>query len=283
MPAQETYLRAPDGFQRYVRCWQPDGPARGAVVIVHGFCEHGGRYAALAEIFCRQGLAVFAPDLLGHGHSEGPRAYVNRFDDFLDDLDRLLVQIRAWLPAAPIFLLGHSMGGTIAARLAINRRPPLAGLILSAAAVRVHARIHPLLRKLAGVASRLFPRLRLVRIGAKYLSRNPAVVADFRADPLVFHGRFTVRIGAEILRAAQQLDLQAAQLRLPLLILHGTDDFVADVAGSRHVYDACGSADKTFRLCQNAYHDLFHDPGWEELAAETAAWITARIENKSGM
>jgi alpha-beta hydrolase superfamily lysophospholipase len=277
MQSQEAYLRAPDGSQRFVRCWQPAGPARAAAVVVHGICEHGGRYAALAEILCRQGLAVYAPDLLGHGRSEGPRAYCGRFEDFLDDIDRLLVQVRAHLPAAPIFLLGHSMGGAIAGRLVIDRQPPLAGLILSAPALRVCDNVFPLLRKLVRVANRLFPRLRVVRMGSKYLSRDPAVVADFRADPLVFHGRITVRIGAEVLRAAQQLDRRAAELRLPLLILHGTDDSVTAVAGSRHLCDASGSTDKTLRLCEGAYHDLFHDPGWEVLAAETAAWITARI------
>lgn len=275
MPPEETYLRAPDGLDRFVRTWRPAASARAAVVIVHGICEHGGRYAELAECFYRAGFRVCVPDLLGHGHSAGPRVHVRRFEQFVADVERAVQLIRADEPRLPIFVLGHSMGGAIAARLAVRSPQPLSGVILSAPAVRVHDFLFPWLRKLAVVGSVLFPRVRLVRMGSRYLSRDPAVVADFERDPLVFHERFTVRIGAEVLRAARQVETEAARLTVPLLIMHGDQDVVVDLEGSRALYAGSGAADKTLRIYPGAYHDLFHDPGWPDRAAEASVWMTA--------
>ena len=276
MHYHEHRCSASDGWERFVRVWRPNAAPQAAVVIVHGICEHGGRYAQLAETFAGAGFAAHVPDLLGHGRSGGPRVHARRFEQFVDDVERTLADVRSEHPRLPLFLFGHSMGGAIAARLAATRQQPLAGLILSAAAVRVHDHLYPLLRKLSALGSFLFPNVRLVRMGSRYLSRDPAVVADFERDPLVFHGRFTVRIGAEVLRAARQVEKEAERLTTPLLILHGDQDVVVDVEGSRVLYSRCGAADKTLRIVPGAYHDLFHDPGWPDLAAETIAWMTGR-------
>lgn len=277
----EHRLSAPDGLERLVRVWHPGAAPEAAVVIVHGICEHGGRYAELAGAFAGAGFAVHVPDLLGHGRSGGPRAHVRRFEQFVDDVERTLTAVRAENPRLPLFLLGHSMGGAVAARLAATRPQSLAGLILSAAAVRVHDHLFPLLRRLSALGSFLFPGVRLVRMGSRHLSRDPAVVADFERDPLVFHGRFTVRIGAEVLRAAWQVEQEAERLTTPLLILHGDDDAVVDIEGSRLLHSRCGAADKTLRIAVGAYHDLFHDPGWPDLTAETIAWMKARATGRS--
>ena len=263
------------------RTWVPAGAVRGVVVIVHGFCEHGGRYGRLAEELERQGFAAHVGDLRGHGKSAGSRIAIRRFDDYLHDAERQLERARQQHPGRPVFLLGHSMGGAIVLWLAITRQPPVEGLIVSAPAVSVGDRVFPLLRRVAGVCSMVAPWLRLFRVGGGRISRDPAVVADFRADPLVFHGRFPVRTGAEILRIGGEIQRHAASLTLPVLLLHGTDDKVTDPVGSRLVYDRATSADKTLRLYPGLYHDLFHEPEHRQVTADVVGWLAQRCDGQS--
>jgi len=230
----------------------------------------------LAEELTRHGYAVYAIDLRGHGRSEGQRILIRRFDDHLDDVEQFLGEVRARHSGRPLFLLGHSMGGAIAARLAIRRRPEIRGLILSAPPVRVAGHLFPLLRHLAGVVSLVFPWLRLVRVGTSRLSRDPAVIADFRADPLVYNGKFPVCTGAEILRAARELHHELDALDVPVLILHGTGDWITDPRGSRELYEQARSADKTLKLYDGLYHDLFHEPEWRQVTADVVAWLAER-------
>lgn len=276
MTEQEGRLCGPKGQGCCYRVWMPDHSPRAAVVLIHGVCEHGGRYRPLAEELTRHGYAVYAIDLRGHGRSEGQRILIRRFDDHLDDAEQLLAEVQARYADRPVFLLGHSMGGAVAARLVIRRRPAIQGVILSAAAVRVAGHLFPLLRRLAGVVSILFPRLRLVRVGTGRLSRDPAVIADFKADPLVYNGKFPVRTGAEILRAARELHRELESLELPVLILHGTGDWITDPRGSRELYERARSKDKTLKLYDGLYHDLFHEPEWRQVTADVVAWLESR-------
>ena len=170
MSYHEERFTTPDGLSVYGQRWLPEPPAGAVVVLVHGFVEHSGRYAPLAEDLNRQGYAVYAMDLRGHGRSEGPRCFVRRFDQYLEDLDLFLDRVAAAEPDKPLFLLGHSMGGLIVARWAISRparQADLRGLILSGPALRVGRGLFPLLRHLAWIASLLAPRLPVVRLGGR--------------------------------------------------------------------------------------------------------------------
>jgi alpha-beta hydrolase superfamily lysophospholipase len=276
MVLDEQRFAAGDGLTLSYRRWLPLGEPRTVVAMVHGFCEHGGRYAAVAEKLCAHGYAVFALDLRGHGRSGGERLRIAAFDDYVDDLDAFLVHVAREQPGRPLFLLGHSMGGAIAVRLTLRRRSPIDGLILSAAALRIAGNVFPVLRKLARLMSRFWPRLRLVRLGDRMLSRDPQVVADFRSDPLVDHGKFPVRSGAEILGAAQAIQGQMESIEVPLLILHGTGDRLTDPRGSWELYVRARSADKTLKLYQGLYHDLLHEPEWEEVSDEILQWLGQR-------
>ena len=221
--------------------------------------------------------------------------------------------VRAREPGKPLFLFGHSMGGTIAAQWAITRpsdlrglpgtgpffgektpfadrrlaenmdlspsaarQEDLRGLVLSGPASRIGRGLFPLLRHLAALLSLLAPRMPVVRLGSWRISRDPAVVEDFRRDPLVFHNRFPVRTGAEILAAMRFIGRNMPLLRTPLLILHGTGDCICNVEGSRQLHARAGSADKTLRLYAGLYHDLFHEPERAEVLADLLAWLDAR-------
>lgn len=282
MPESQERFATFDGLRLFERSWLPSGEVAAVLVVVHGFTEHSGRYASLAGELNRWGCAVYALDLRGHGQSEGPRVFVRSFDEYLADVELYLDRVRARQPDKPLFLFGFSMGGTIVARLAVLGRAEVRGLILCGPALAVGPRVFPLLRRLASLMSAIFPKLRLVRLGCAMISRDPRVVAEFRADPLVFHGRFPVRTGAELLWAMQQIQKEMQSVSLPFLILHGGGDVAADPQGSRELYARAASTDKTFELYDGLYHDLLHEPEQEQVRGRLIAWLRQRVQATTG-
>jgi alpha-beta hydrolase superfamily lysophospholipase len=273
MTHHEEQFAAHDGVILFEQAWLPERSPSAVVAFVHGITEHSSRYADLAADLNQHGYAVYALDLRGHGRSEGDRVLVRTFDEYLDDVLLFCERVAARNPRKPVFVIGHSMGGAIVARLAIERQLKVRGVILSAPAVCVGGRVFPVLRHLASVVSWIWPTLRLTRMGCSFISRDPNVVADFRNDPLVFHDCFPVRTGNEILRAAKRIQNGAKQLTLPLLILHGTGDVVTDPRGSRLLVSRASSASKTLQLYQGLYHDLFHEPERDQVIADLVGWI----------
>ena len=270
-----------DGLHLEENRWLPDGEPTAVVVVVHGFTEHSGRYAQAAEELCSRGYAVVAADLRGHGRSEGDRVFVDSFGQYLDDLQVQLIRIRQRWPKKRLFLFGHSMGGTIVLCLAIERPAVMQeyavrGIVLSAAALRVADGLFPILRRLAGIVSRIMPRMKIVRIGSNRISRDADAVADFKNDPLVFHGRFPVRTGAEILRVLDELSGRYAELKLPFLLLQGTDDKVVDPTACRRLVAQAKSPDKELRLYEGYYHDLLHEIDRETVLGDIAGWLDSR-------
>jgi len=284
---------ASDNLRLFERRWLPSGEPRAEVLLVHGFTEHGGRHASTAEVLAGRGFAVSAMDLRGHGKSDGPRCWIRGFDEYLRDLDTLFDRVIRRAAGKPLFVLGHSLGGLITVLWYIRRqsnlplpRPRegrgaredanLGGLILSGPALQVGQQLFPWLRHLARLGSVLFPRLRLVRMGGRSISRDPAVVAEFRDDPLVFHGRFPVRTGAEILRAGGLVRAEFERLDVPLLILHGTADRVAAVETSQELFQRAAATDKTLRLYPGLYHEVLNEPEKEQVRADLIEWIDRR-------
>lgn len=274
----ESAIQCPtnDGVHLHVRRWASEAPAKALAIVVHGIVEHSGRYADMAIALNRAGITVWAADNRGHGRSSGSRVWVDRFDRYAEDLSIVVAQARAAHPDLPLFLFGHSMGTLIVLRsIPLLDRMPV-GVILSAPPIAVADGLFPWLRTLAVIGSRWFPHLRLARMGGKRLSRDPEVVADFRADPLVFHGRIPTRTGAEVLRVGDEVRQQASRLTFPLLLLQGTGDAVVSAKASEEFYQAVGSADKTLRLYPGLYHDLPREPEKEEICKEVANWIIRR-------
>jgi alpha-beta hydrolase superfamily lysophospholipase len=276
MPHEEDYFEARDGLRLHENRWLPGDDPVAVVAVVHGFIEHSGRYAEVAAELNGHGYAVYAMDLRGHGKSAGPGLFVRSFDDYLGDVELFLSRVREWEPDKPRFLFGHSMGGTIAALLAATRPLDVRGLLLSAPACQVGGGVFPLLRHLAGFVSRVWPGLRAVRFDFRRVSRDPEVVAGMRNDPLVFHGRFPARTGAEILQAASRLRSRMEAIELPFLLMHGTADLVTDVSGSRELHARARSTDKTLELYEGLYHDLLHEPEREQVTADLIEWLAAR-------
>ena len=273
---REDFFPAPDGLRLFERRWLPCGEPRAEVLLVHGFTEHGGRHAPTAEALAGHGFAVSAMDLRGHGKSDGPRCWIRAFDEYLRDLDTFFDRVSRRAVGRPVFVLGHSLGGLITVLWHIRRQSNLGGLILSGPALQVGRQLFPWLRHLARLGSVLFPRLRLLRMGGRSISRDPAVIAEFRDDPLVFHGRFPVRTGAEILRAGGRVRAEFERLDVPLLILHGTADRVAAVEASQELFQRAAATDMTLRLYPGLYHEVLNEPEKAQVRADLIEWIDRR-------
>lgn len=268
-------LRTTDQVDLVGRAWMPVAPVA-VIALVHGISEHSGRYASLAERANRKGIGVVSLDLRGHGRSPGERSYVERFDDYLLDVDVLLDKAGDLAEGRPVFLMGHSMGGAVALRWLAQRRRPVAGLILSSAALKIGGDVPRLLVALAPFLSRWLPHLRGTRIDPAVISRDASAVAAYVADPLVSMKAPPARTGAELLRAMAANQAAAAGLTTPAYLFHGDADRLTDPAGSREIHDLWGGSDRTLRLWPGSRHETLNDLDREAVAAELLDWVLAR-------
>ncbi|MFO8100353.1 MAG: alpha/beta hydrolase [Salinibacter sp.] len=266
-----------DGLRLFTRHWCPAGPVQARIVLVHGYAEHSGRYDHVATSFSDVGAATYAFDLRGHGQSEGRRVFVDRFDQYLDDLARVLSWVRAEGPNRPLFLFGHSMGGLIALKFVLDRSPNLQGLILSAPALEVNPDLAPLLRRIAGVLGTLAPTLPTARSPQEAISRDPQVVAEAIADPLNYHGRIPARTGAELIRAGATVRGRLDELTTPFLVIHGTADPLTAPRWSRRLHTDAPSEDKTIHLYEGLYHESFNEPEQERVLRDLRRWVASRL------
>jgi len=277
MRHEEGFFPGIRGARIYQRCWLPDGEPRAVLLLVHGLGEHSGRYMNLVNHLVPLGYAVYGLDHVGHGRSEGTREYVERFEDYTDTLDMVLGMVRQAQPDKPVFLYGHSMGGLIGAYYLLDHQDGLAGAVLSAPLARVPENISATTVTQGRVLSRLLPKLGLLPLDATGVSRDPAVVQAYVNDPLVFHGKTTARLAAEMLRAMQRVTAEAGKITLPLLALQGSADRLVNPGDARFLYDAVGSADKTLKVYDGLCHEVHNEPECGAVLQDVAAWLAARV------
>ena len=295
----DSKLITADGLALHRRAW-PLTAARGTVLIVHGLGEHIGRYAHVAAQLNRWGWRVVGHDHRGHGASAGPHGSLTEADDLLRDLALAVDAVRAAHPSEPLLLLGHSMGGAVAARFvaegvvvdsgsgsgsgsgvgegadAVGRVAapwfrPVDGLVLSSPALAADLR-WPQRLQLA-VAGRLAPNLRVANgLEPAALSRDAAVVRAYLADPLN-HDRITPRLARFILDAGAQVRDRATAWTLPTLLLYGGCDRIVAPAGSAAFAAAAPSAVVTVRRFEALFHEIFNEPEQGEVFAALGDWL----------
>jgi acylglycerol lipase len=286
MKREEGFLAGAGGCRIFWQAWLPDVPPRALVLLVHGAGEHSARYEHVADALVSDGYAVYALDHRGHGRSEGPRAVLDRMDNAVADVETVRELARGRHPPVPVYMLGHSMGGTVAVAFALRHQPgaadwPLAGLILSGPLAALAAAPAPML--LAGrILSRLTPRLGLIRIDADLVSRDPAVVEAYVQDPLVHHGKLPARTVGELADTVAAFPEAVSDLRLPTLILYGTKDKLAPPAGARMLAERIGSADLTVIDYPGLFHEIFNEPERDEVLAEVRSWLKTRVGETAG-
>jgi acylglycerol lipase len=277
MNHQEGYFEGAGGEKLYYQSWQPIGEVKAVLLIVHGLAEHSGRYMNVVNHFLPRGYAVYGYDHLGHGKSEGQRLFVKRFTDYLKPLKTFFDIIRGWQPGKPVFLIGHSMGGLIGASYLPTHQAELAGVILSGPAVKIPDNISRATILAGRLLSALIPKVGLVLLEAEGVSRDPAVVQAYSTDPLVYRGKMTARLGAEMLAAMERIRDTADRITLPILILQGGSDRLVDPSGARMLYDKVASPDKKLIVYQGYYHEVFNEPEHDQVLADVDAWLERHL------
>ena len=281
MQHSEGIFKAVDGLNLFERQQRPDGSVKAAVVIIHGYGEHSGRYDYVAEYLVCHGYAVYMFDLRGHGKSEGARAFVRSFESYLSDLTRFLDRVNEREGGKPVFLLGHSMGGTIVTLLAITQNLRVRGLILSGALLKASEKISAPLHLFISIAGTIFPAFPVFKeINSNKVSSDPRVAKRYDDDPLVYHGKLLAREAREINRAIERIQRQMEAISLPLLILHGTGDRLVDIEGSKQLYARAGSPDKTIKLYEGFYHEILNEPGKDRVLSDVVAWLQTRTQSE---
>ena len=258
------------------RHW-PVQEAKACIVLIHGLAEHTGRYERLAAYFNARQIAVVGPDHIGHGASPGTRAYVAHFGEYLAPLMELRAAISGWYPDTPTFMLGHSMGGLIAAHLLLQDAQSYRGAMLSAPAFAADEAVSSVTLWVGRLLRAVLPKIGMMSLAANQISRDPAVVADYVADPLVYNGKITAALGMEILSAMEQAIAGAQHITLPVYIAHGEADVMAMPDGSRTFFQALGSQDKTLDWWPDLYHEIFNEPESEAVMARFAGWLEAHL------
>ncbi|MGA2518262.1 MAG: lysophospholipase [Thermodesulfobacteriota bacterium] len=264
----------------YYQSWLPEGEPKGVLLIVHGLAEHSGRYMNVVNHFVPLGYAVYGVDHVGHGKSSGTRVYVERFENYTDTLKTYFDMVRHWQPEKPVFLLGHSMGGLIGAVYLLDHQAELTGAVLSGPAVKVHGNVSPALIFVGRVISVLMPKMGVLGLEAEGVSRDPAVVQAYINDPLVCRGKVTARLSAELVKAIRRVAAEAANIRLPILILQGSADRLVDPKGARMLYDAVNSVDKTIKIYDGLYHEVYNEPEHDQVLGDVEAWLEAHLDRR---
>jgi acylglycerol lipase len=253
------------GATIYEQWWRPAGEARAVLAICHGYAEHSGRYAEVAAYLTERGYVVEALDLRGHGRSSGERVTVQSFSEFHDDVEGFLARVLQRNPGKKLFLLGHSMGGAVVVSYLVMRRPVLDGALFSGAGM-----LGPRPTPKPGEAPRTGP------LPASTISRDPAVVAAYENDPLVYRGAPNPKAGEASAEAYRRVQAEMESIAMPLLIMHGTDDLLVPYEGSETLFARASSKDKTLKLYRGLYHEILNEPERLTVLADVAAWLDGR-------
>ena len=278
---QEGFFSGRRNTRIYHQCWLPDQAPRAILMITHGLGEHSGRYANVVDYFVPRGYGVYAFDYVGHGKSEGARMYVERFGDYIDETIGFFGKVCAWQPGKPIFLVGHSLGGLVGAIYLLDNQAGLAGAVLSGPLVKADDSITSLTIMVSKLLSRLAPRAGILPLDAATISRDPAVVQAYIDDPLVYTGKVPARTGAEMLGAMQRIGAEAGKITLPILILHGGADRLVNPQGAVMLHDTVSSRDKTLKIYDGFYHEVYNEPEHEQVLGDVEAWLEARMKSST--
>lgn len=282
--AREVVIPSEDGLRLKARYW-PQAGARGVVVVSHGFGEHAGNYEPVAlTVGPAAGVDVLAPDFRGHGLSPGRRGVVGRYEELVSDLIAVLDWAGQACPGLPRFVLGHSNGGQVALRAALepgaDRR--IAGLILTNPSLSLARKVPGYKLRLGRFLLRHAPHVTLrAPLEPWRLTRDPEMQELRRGDPLC-HSRISAPLFFGMVEGGPLITGRADEIALPVLMILGGSDSIADPVASRALFERLGSADKTLRVFPDMLHEPLNDLGREQVMDEIIAWLEAHLEPAAG-
>ncbi len=261
-------------------------PAKGVLAIVHGLGEHSGRYCSVVKAAVSAGYAVFGFDNQGHGKSDGQRGHIRSWQDYRDNVQAFLQLVRSQEPTAPLFVMGHSLGGLIVLDYVLRSDQTarfealqVKGIVVSAPPMKpVGGTAHSARAVLAKLLSGLLPRFTLkMCLDAGGLSRDRAIEVQAQQDPLV-HPYVTLRWGAETISTIAWVKKHISRLSLPIMLTHGGADPLIDPAGSTALFEEIAVPQKTLRIYPDSYHEPHNDLDVDVVTADIVAWLEQTLD-----
>ena len=250
-----------DGLRLFTQSWVPQKPQK-HLVIHHGFGEHSDRYGNVLDVLAGQKIAIYSFDARGHGRSQGKKGDSAGIFRYVRDLEQFLLHLREKWGIRKPFLLGHSMGGLVAASFATTQlnQWEIAGLLLSAPGLRVSLTPAMQAKKFAGHFLSVIKDDLIMDAGldANLISHDASVVQAYRSDPLV-HGKVSVRMALSLLEAGEEVLRRARKVRIPVWLGHGSEDGIASVDGSMEFYERISSVDRSLQVYEGLYHEIFNE------------------------
>ncbi len=275
MQHEERHITSSDGLKLFLQVWKPKEEPKGIIQIIHGLGEHSNRYNNVIDNLIPAGYVIYTSDLRGHGKSEGLRMFVNEFDDYIKDQQLISRIIQADYPGKPTFLLGHSLGSTIA--ILFENLSPFNGLILSASGMKAGGSVPSILVKLSAFLAKIVPKLKVsTSIKGGDLSRDTEVAQGYMEDPLVYKTA-TVRLGNEFFKALEKTHSILEKINIPCLVISGENDTL--MLGASEVYEKIGSQDKSLKIIKEARHEVFNEiePSKSEALSELLMFLNKHL------
>ena len=275
MPSTDFFLT--EANQKiFYRHWKPLSESKATVVFIHGLSEHSGRYEYQAEDLSKSGFNVYAFDNIGHGLSSGRRGFVNSFQDYLKILDQFVSFALKESGEKAAFLIGHSLGGLIAASYALqDGASGVKGVVLSSPALALSSGIKPCIFEelLIKALSIIWPTLELSnRLDPYLLSRDKTVVQNYIADSLIFR-IITPRLFTEIQHAQNRLFEKARLFTMPCLMLSGKADKITQPESLLKFHGLIASKNKAIKLYECLYHEILNEPEKDSILADLKQWL----------
>ncbi|MDX2012877.1 MAG: alpha/beta hydrolase [Myxococcaceae bacterium] len=257
--------------------WKSAARPRGVLVIVHGIRDHAERYEALANAFVKQGFTVYAQDLRGHGRSGGDRQRFDSMDELVAHVDLAVEEAKKRNPGVPVFLYGHSLGGLIGTTYAVQHGDKLTGLVLSGPALKLLPFVTEGDKSGARFFSGLIPGFKVQAVDDTEFVREAPAKAALASDPLVDHSNLPARSAAAAIDAIDFIQAHLADVKVPVLVMHGTADKATNIEGSVELSEKASSSDKTLKKWEGTYHDLLHEPERQQVIDLVTSWVVARV------
>jgi alpha-beta hydrolase superfamily lysophospholipase len=257
--------------------WTPDAQPRGVVVLCHGYAEHARRYDHVAQRFGEAGLITYALDQRGHGRSGGKRVYLRDISEYTGDFHTLVGIAAAEHPQLPRIVVGHSMGGGVVFSYGVEHPDDYTAMVLSGPAVYAQEGVAPVMITVAKILGGLLPGLPVEKLPTEAVSRDPEVVAAYMADPLVHKGKLPAGIAKALIQVGETMPRRAGALTAPLLVVHGEQDKLIPVSGSRHLIECVGSDDAHLKVYPELYHEVFNEPERDLVLDDVVSWIEAKL------
>lgn len=271
----EFERKSGDGLTLFVREWIPANQCAGVVCLIHGLGEHSGRYFAVAEALQREGFALLAFDLRGHGNSQGTRGHCPSYEALMADIDVMVAEVRKGFPGKPLFLYGHSLGGNLVLNYCLRRQPHLTGVVVTSPWLRLAFEPSGYLVGLAKVMNKFWPGfLQSNGLDAKDLSHDLEIVLSYGQDSMV-HDQISARMYIEVYQAGGWAVENAGKFALPLLLMHGGGDRITSAAAS-HEFSCGTAANCTFKLWDGLYHELHNELEREKVIGFVRDWLKGR-------